>query len=171
MTLLRVRGIFAAVVSVNLLLFSQLLGAVTSQPTTAPTTSAVATTQSARQLEIKKLESDATDAFTRGDDAKAMEILDRLLQIAPEDVNYHLLDARALALQGKWKEASGQADWVIAHATHEYQKEWANLVRAQAATKTGDKDTARSILKNLSANASSPAVKTTASQLIEQLEP
>ena len=119
---------------------------------------------------MKQLWQDSLNALTEGQNDKALTLLDRLLVIRPDNVDYHLLDARALVLVSKWKEAGVQSKWVLEHAHQNYQKEWATLYRAQSLSKAGDNATARAILKDLSANATSAAVKTTAAQLIDQLE-
>lgn len=164
------RGLLAALVLPFLLVLQTRAAAPSTRPTTAPATT-TASTRPSDDPDIKQLSHDAVSALARGENEKALALLDQLMAKTPDNVDYHLLDARALILVNKWKEAGVQAKWVLDHAQKDYQKEWANLYRAQAASKAGDNSTARTILKDLSANAGSAAVRTLASQTIEQLEP
>ena len=116
---------------------------------------------------------DAVNAFKAGDFAKAAEYADLLLVRAPNDPNYRVLMARALAGREQWPHAGEHARWVLSPPQgvkiEPWQHEWAKVVDAHVRWRSGDTNSAVTSLNEIASSAKSAHARRAASELLEQI--
>jgi len=124
---------------------------------------------------------DAANAFRQGHWAEAAKLGECLASHAPANGSYRLLLARSYAKLERWPEAERQASWILGdHGTvspetqpvrkiEPWQRDWANVVRAEVWWRTGRVDAARRLLDEILRAEASPHAQRAAQELLARL--
>jgi hypothetical protein len=113
---------------------------------------------------------DAANAFNDGNPRQAAELLGPLCKRHPEQGEYRVLLARALAKQSLWTQAAAEAQALLDHPAEPWQRDWARVVLAEARWHAGDVPAARRLLDQVAATAESAPARQ-AAQALTQLLP
>lgn len=130
----------------------------------------LATTQAAEPFDLEQTWIDAVNAFNAAQDDQALRLARQLLERQPENADYHLLAARALGRLGRLQEGRTHADMVLKYATQTWQREWAQVVQAEAIWRGGDAAAAKLLLQQIVEKAESENARQAARELLKRIE-
>lgn len=130
---------------------------------------------------------DAANAFRAEEYARALPLAERLVAHAPHKGTYRILLARTLGKLKRWPEADRAAAWLLTKESDKpaqtqptqtqptreiepWQRDWALVVRAQAAWHAGRPNEARQFLKAVMSKDASPHARQAAERLLRRME-